>query len=80
MEKINFKVDQDNANLRIDVFLARHLKGHSRTSLKNLIVSACVLVNKQKIKPHYCLKIDDEIEIEFPPKQESFFYLHKTSL
>ncbi|MFC1646312.1 RluA family pseudouridine synthase [Candidatus Omnitrophota bacterium] len=71
MEKINFKVDQDNANLRIDVFLARHLKDHSRTSLKNLIVNGCVLVNKQKIKPHYCLKINDEIEIEFPPKQES---------
>ena len=71
MEKQNFKVDQESVGLRIDVFLARQLKDQSRTSLKNLIVAGHVLVNKKKIKPHYCLKIGDEIDIEIPPKQET---------
>ncbi|MBL7130696.1 MAG: RluA family pseudouridine synthase [Candidatus Omnitrophica bacterium] len=71
MEEKNFQVDQDSLNLRIDVFLARYLKDHSRTSLKNLIIGGHVLVNKKKIKPHYCLKLDDEIEVEIPPKQET---------
>ncbi len=71
MEKINLKADQDSLHLRIDVFLAKHLKDHSRTSLKSLIVEGLVLVNGKKIKPHYCLMIDDEIEISIPPKQET---------
>ncbi|MFH1621927.1 MAG: RluA family pseudouridine synthase [Candidatus Omnitrophota bacterium] len=70
MEKINLKADQDSARLRIDVFLAKHLKDHSRTSLKNLIVEGLVLVNKKNIKPHYCLKLDDEIDIDIPDKKE----------
>ena len=69
MEKKNFKVDQDSANLRIDVFLASLLKDHSRTALKNLIINGLVLVNKKKIKPHYSLKLDDNIEIEIPTKE-----------
>ncbi|MFC1708585.1 RluA family pseudouridine synthase [Candidatus Omnitrophota bacterium] len=71
MEKQNFKVEEETIGLRIDVFLARHLKDHSRTSLKSLIVDGHALINKKKVKPHYCLKVDDEIEIEFPPKQET---------
>lgn len=71
MEKQNFKVDQESSNTRIDVFLAKHLKDHSRTSLKTLIVDGHVLVNKRKVKPHYGLKIEDEIEIEIPPKPET---------
>lgn len=70
MEKKSFKVEQDSANLRIDAFLAAQLKDYSRTSLKNLIINGKVLVNKKKIKPHYCLKINDEIELEIPPKNE----------
>lgn len=70
MEKKSFKVDQDFANSRIDVFLARQLKDYSRTSLKNLVIGGKVLVNKKKIKPHYCLKLSDEIELEIPLKEE----------
>lgn len=69
MEKQNFNVDQESVKLRIDVFLARHLKDHSRTSLKNLITNGCVLVNNKKIKPHYCLKLDDKIAVEIPSKK-----------
>jgi len=70
VEKINFKVDQDSAQLRIDVFLAKHLKDHSRTSLKNLIIEGSVLVNRRKIKPHYYLKLNDEIDVDIPAKRE----------
>ncbi|MDD5006110.1 MAG: RluA family pseudouridine synthase [Candidatus Omnitrophica bacterium] len=70
MEKKNFKVDQESANLRIDVFLASVLKDYSRTSLKDLIIKERILVNGKKIKPHYCLKANDEIEVEIPAKKE----------
>jgi 23S rRNA pseudouridine1911/1915/1917 synthase len=70
MEKKNFKIGEDSIGLRIDVFLAKSLEGNSRTFLKNIINSDKVLVNKKKIKPHYCLKFGDEVEIEIPAKVE----------
>ena len=70
MEKQSFKVDELSADSRIDVFLAARLEDFSRTSLKDLIIDGYVLVNKKKIKPHYHLKIEDEVEIEIPAKKE----------
>ncbi len=74
MEKINFIVDQDSIDQRIDAFLAKQLKDHSRTSLKNLIIDGLALVNKRKIKPHYCLKFGDSVELEIPPKKETSLF------
>jgi len=70
VEKKNFIIDQNSANLRIDVFLATQLRDHSRTSLKDLIINGFVSLNKKKTKPHYCLKLNDCIDIEIPPKKE----------
>lgn len=71
MEKKSFKVEEDSAGLRIDVFLAGQLKDHSRTSLKNLIIEGSVLANNKSVKPHYLLKLDDEIEVAIPSKKDS---------
>ncbi|MBL7198019.1 MAG: RluA family pseudouridine synthase [Candidatus Omnitrophica bacterium] len=70
MEKKNFIIGQNSANLRIDVFLATQLRDHSRTSLKDLIINGFVSLNKKKTKPHCCLKLNDCIDIEIPPKKE----------
>ncbi|MDD5617581.1 MAG: RluA family pseudouridine synthase [Candidatus Omnitrophica bacterium] len=71
MEKKNYKVEEDSSGLRIDVFLANQLEGHSRTSLKNLIVDGFVSINKKNVKPHHCLKINDEIEITIPSSKDT---------
>ena len=60
----NFCVEQDSANMRIDVFLAKNLSEYSRTFLKRLIKEERVLVNKKKAKPHYHIKENDKIEVE----------------
>jgi len=69
--KEKFCIDQDSVNMRLDVFLANNLSQYSRTFLKNLIQGGSVLVNKQKIKPHYHLKTNDIVEVEIVLKPES---------
>lgn len=71
MEKKNFKIEEDCVGLRIDVFLAAQLKGCSRTSFKNLVADGSVLVNDKVVKPHYHLKLNDELEITFPSKRDT---------
>ncbi|MFC1754338.1 RluA family pseudouridine synthase [Thermoproteota archaeon] len=71
MEKQNFKIDVESAQVRIDVFIAKNIREYSRTSIKNLITSGQVLVNEKIVKPHYILKAGDSIEVIIPTKKES---------
>jgi len=71
VEKKNFKVEEGDAGLRIDVFLATQLKDYSRTSFKKLVADGLVLVNNKTVKPHYCLKLYDELEVAFPSKKDT---------
>lgn len=71
MEKQSFTIDQDSNRLRIDVFLTKNCKGHSRTRIKYLIQSGHVTVNQKAIKPHYCLKAGDEVRVSIPPPKVS---------
>lgn len=71
MEKQAFTIDQDSNHVRIDVFLAKNCKGHSRTRIKFLIQSGYVTINKKAIKPHYCLKAGDAVAVRIPPPKTS---------
>ncbi len=59
-----FIVKQEEANKRIDAFLALKEKEISRTALQRLIEEENVLVNNKKAKPSYKVQIGDKITLE----------------
>lgn len=64
----HFKVGEEDAGKRIDLFLAQELKkdGSSRSFLQQLILNKEILLNNQPVKPHYKLRIQDSIKVNMP--------------
>lgn len=64
----HFKVGEEDAGKRIDLFLAQELKkdGSSRSFLQQLILNRDVLLNNQPVKPHHKLRIQDSIKVNIP--------------
>lgn len=64
----HFKVGEEGAGKRIDLFLAQELKkdGSSRSFLQQLILNKGVLLNNQPVKPHHKLRIQDSIRVNIP--------------
>jgi len=62
-EVINFKIDQNNVSKRLDVFLSENLTNITRSQIKNLIDNSKVLVNNNKVKGGYSLKVDDQVVV-----------------
>lgn len=60
------KLISDVAGVRLDVFLQSKYSEHTRSFIKNLIVSGEVLVNGKSVKAGYELRVGDEINVEFP--------------
>jgi 23S rRNA pseudouridine1911/1915/1917 synthase len=56
----------DQAGLRLDSFLASHLKAISRTRVQHAIQDGDILVNQLVSKPGYRLRDGDQIEIDLP--------------
>lgn len=72
-EILTFKVDSENAGVRLDSFLASKIPDWSRARLQRLIDDEEVLVNSKHAKPSYKLRFDDEIELELvAPQTDSF--------
>ncbi len=60
-----FKVDPENSQVRLDVFLTEHLtEVPSRTFAQKLIAAGQVCVNQKKVKAHYKLSPGDEVTVE----------------
>ena len=59
-------VSAEAAGLRLDSFLATHVKEISRTRVQRAIVNGDVLVNEHPVKPSYRLREGDQIEIDLP--------------
>lgn len=57
-------VDQENAGVRLDAYLASQIEGWSRARLQHLIADEEVLVNGKPAKSSYKLNVNDEIEVE----------------
>lgn len=60
------KINVAAAGLRLDSFLASHLKEISRTRVQRAIVDGDILVNEHVSKPSYRLHEGDQIEIDLP--------------
>lgn len=59
-------VEPDQAGLRLDSFLASHLKDISRTRVQHAIQDGDILINQLVSKPSYRLRDGDQIEIDLP--------------
>ncbi|GAA0125305.1 MULTISPECIES: RluA family pseudouridine synthase [Clostridium] len=70
MEKILLKVDEDNINKRLDLFISEKLEGKSRSYVQGLIEDEKVVVNEKIKKSNYKLKLEDVINIEVPQPRE----------
>lgn len=65
----SFIVDQSNADMRLDQFIAGKFPHYSRSYFANLIKNELVSVNDKKdIKRSLLLKNADSITVTFPPK------------
>jgi len=70
---VTFQVDEADAELRLDAYLAARVEGWSRSRLQRLIDDGDVLVNAHTVKPSYKLKAHDEIEVELTPPPSTAF-------
>lgn len=59
-------VEPHQTGLRLDSFLASHLKDISRTRVQHAIQDGDILVNESVSKPGYRLRDGDQIEIDLP--------------
>jgi len=76
MREYTLKASEQDLGMRLDIFLAEFSKkknlGLSRTIIQSLIEEGKVTLNNlNSIKPHYKLKIDDEIKIIIEDKKPS---------
>jgi 23S rRNA pseudouridine1911/1915/1917 synthase len=72
-ENLTFQVRAEDANVRLDAFLALKIEGWSRSRLQKLVDDGEVLVNGKTAKSSYKTRENDEIEVELVvPTVESF--------
>jgi 23S rRNA pseudouridine1911/1915/1917 synthase len=66
-EKKEFYVSEEEAGIRLDLFLVHRIPEHSRTRLKALIEEGGVLVNMERLKPRHPVASGDRVEVLIPP-------------
>lgn len=59
MKKIQFLIDEENTNTRLDLYLISEFSKVSRTKIQKAIKNGEVLVNNEQVKTGYMLKEDD---------------------
>ncbi len=69
----NFTVEQEDAGMRLDAYLAERIEGWSRSRLQKLIENEDVLVNEKAVKPSHKVRENDEIEVELVEIQATVF-------
>jgi 23S rRNA pseudouridine1911/1915/1917 synthase len=69
--KTQFVVSKDDAQLRLDRFLAKQLPEHSRSRLQQLIRTGFVRLNGAATRPRQLVRSGDEIELTEPPVEKS---------
>ena len=72
-ETLTLEVNEAEAGVRLDAFLAVRIDGWSRARLQRLIESGDVLVNSKLAKASYKIAAKDEIEVELTPAPASNF-------
>lgn len=70
MQNETYKIESEDVNTRLDVWLTKKLENRSRSFFEKLITEGGVVVNDKNVKPGYKLKIDDIVQVSIPePKQ-----------
>lgn len=64
---IFYSITDEDRDLRVDIFLASHVKDLTRSRAKDLIKSGFVKVNGHPPKTSYRLKAGDQINFSIPP-------------
>src|SRR5947209_13110410 len=64
---LTFTVSADDANTRLDSYLAARISDWSRARIQRLIEDGDVLVGGRAVKASYNLRAHDEIEVELTP-------------
>jgi 23S rRNA pseudouridine1911/1915/1917 synthase len=68
MEEI--KLDSNVNGVRIDIWLSSRMSEYSRSFIQKLISEGLVIVNENKIKSNYKLKLNDKIVITIPEPEK----------
>ena len=72
-ETLIFNARSEDAEVRLDAYLASQIESWSRARLQRLIENEDVLVNGKVAKPSYKLRDGDEIEVELVAPPTDFF-------
>ena len=68
----NFRVEEEDAGSRIDLFLAAKIsEGYSRTAIQRIISSGAVLLNSLPVKPCHKVTLGDSVRIILPEAKSS---------
>jgi 23S rRNA pseudouridine1911/1915/1917 synthase len=66
-------VDEANAGMRLDAYLAAQIDDWSRARLQRLVEAGEVLVNGNRVKPSYKVSAGEEVEVDLTPSPGSNF-------
>lgn len=66
MEQIEFLVEEESKDIRLDVYLSNKLQEKSRSYIQNLIQEEKITVNSTLKKSNYKLKVNDRVEVTVP--------------
>lgn len=65
--KIRYCIETDEADTRIDIYLASRVEGFTRSRIQSLVREANVTVNGLPVKTSYRVKAGDDITLYIPP-------------
>ncbi len=68
---MKFIIDEQTENTRVDLYLAYIMPNLSRSKIQKLIRDGLVKVNDNQIKPSFCLKENDIVNIDEPEFTET---------
>ncbi|WP_234120024.1 RluA family pseudouridine synthase [Clostridium hydrogenum] len=70
MSCMKFLVEEDEVNLRLDVFIAGKMEDKSRAYIQNLIKEGNVVIFGKVKKSNYKLKLNDVVEFSIPDNEK----------
>ena len=72
-KKINLIVEENDKNLRVDVFITRNEKEISRSRIKNLILGGKLKLNNKILKdPSKKIFFNDKVDLTIPEPKKKF--------
>ena len=70
MDKIIFRVEKENAGIRIDKYLSDNMEDISRSYLQKLLKEKSITVNEKEIKANYKVQEGDVVSVSVPEPGE----------